>query len=240
MDQKKEFIKLFNQVARYHSRYEVFRDMVTIQAYSLHNAVAYHQPFEDEYFRIIKRYEKDDIKKMAHLLGHVVEALEAGFCDFLGSVYMELEISNKQCSQYFTPYHLSSLMAKLTAPTEIDDKVTVQEPACGAGGMVIAFAEALKDNNINYQTKLWIQAIDVDEMVACMAYIQMSLLHIPGEVVVGNTLSGEVRKVLKTPAHYLGRWDARLAESKVVENETSEDNRSEVKPIKEGDQLALI
>lgn len=240
MDHKKEFIKLFNQIARYHSRYEVFRDMVTIQAYSLHNAIAYYQPFEDEYFRIIKRYDKQDVKKMADLLGHVVEALEAGFCDFLGSVYMELEISNKQCAQFFTPYHLSLSIAKMTAPTEVDDKVTVQEPACGAGGMVIAFAEALKDNKINYQRKLWVQAIDVDEMVACMAYIQMSLLHIPGEVVVGNALSGEVRKVLKTPAHYFGCWDAKLAESEVVESDSSEEIQPEVKPLKEGEQLALI
>ena len=44
-----------------------------------------------------------------------------------------------------------------------------------------------------------------------MCYLQLSLLHIPAEIVIGNTLSLEVRSVMRTPAHYLGFWDSKLA-----------------------------
>ncbi|MFX5268103.1 hypothetical protein ABTD02_18645, partial [Acinetobacter baumannii] len=44
-----------------------------------------------------------------------------------------------------------------------------------------------------------------------MGYIQFSLLHIPAHVIVGNSLSNEVREHWFTPAHILGGWGARLA-----------------------------
>jgi len=44
-----------------------------------------------------------------------------------------------------------------------------------------------------------------------MAYIQFSLLHIPAHVMVGNSLSNEVREHWFTPAHILGGWGLRLA-----------------------------
>ena len=41
--------------------------------------------------------------------------------------------------------------------------------------------------------------------------ITLSLWHIPAQIVVGNTLSLEVREVFYTPAHYTGNWDYKLA-----------------------------
>lgn len=35
---EQEFIKRFNGIARYHHRYEVFRDFVTMSTIALHNA----------------------------------------------------------------------------------------------------------------------------------------------------------------------------------------------------------
>lgn len=48
-------------------------------------------------------------------------------------------------------------------------------------------------------------------MVALMCYLQLSLWHIPGVVIVGNTIAGEAREVFYTPAHVLGGWNYRLA-----------------------------
>lgn len=36
-----------------------------------------------------------DVIHIAHLLAHVIEGLEQGFCDFLGSVFMQLELGDK-------------------------------------------------------------------------------------------------------------------------------------------------
>ena len=43
-----------------------------------------------------------------------------------------------------------------------------------------------------------------------MCYVQLSLWHVPGEVIVGNSLSWELREVWYTPAHTLGLWNIRL------------------------------
>lgn len=44
-----EFIALFNQTARYHHRYEVFRDFVQMAACAVHNQVVFSRQLEDEY-----------------------------------------------------------------------------------------------------------------------------------------------------------------------------------------------
>lgn len=55
-----------------------------------------------------------------------------------------------------------------------------------------------------------VTAIDIDPVAAQMAYIQLSLLHIPAVIIQGNTLSMELRDQWVTPAHVLGNWGQRL------------------------------
>jgi hypothetical protein len=43
-----------------------------------------------------------------------------------------------------------------------------------------------------------------------MAYLQLSLLHIPAVVILGNTLALEEREHWFTPAHILGGWSRKL------------------------------
>ena len=52
--------------------------------------------------------------------------------------------------------------------------------------------------------------MDIDPLAADMAYIQLSLSGVAGEVVIGNALSDERRRVLRTPVHYWERWPERL------------------------------
>lgn len=208
---KQAFIKLFKETARYHHRYEVFRDVITCQAYALHNAVAFSQEVEEDYLRIAKRYDKEDMNRMAQLMGYVVMGLEEKPCDFLGSLFMELELGSSQIGQFFTPYELSLLMARLNV-SDIEDKpvITLHEPAVGSGGMVIAYAQALRERGVNYQQRLWVQAIDLDPVAAMMAYVQFTLLHIPAEICIGNTLTMNITKVFRTSAYYMGAWEQKL------------------------------
>ncbi|HFS2703829.1 TPA: SAM-dependent DNA methyltransferase, partial [Escherichia coli] len=41
-------------------------------------------------------------------------------------------------------------------------------------------------------------------------YIQLSLCGVAGEVVIGNSLCNERRRVLLTPGYYPGNWEHRL------------------------------
>ena len=76
--------------------------------------------------------------------------------------------------------------------------------------MVIALADTMLERNINYQSHLHATAIDIDPRAIHMAYCQLTLLHIPAHLLVGNSLSREVRENWFTPAHIIGGWNARL------------------------------
>lgn len=208
------FIRLFNNTAKNRHRYEVFRDFVTMSAISIHNAINKSETLENEYLDIVKRYHEDDVQRMCALLSEVVMGLEVPN-DFLGSVFMELELGNSRAGQFFTPYPISVMMAKMLHGDSIKATsgkpfTTLQEPACGSGGMIIAYVHAMLDEGINPQQALWVSAIDVDSVPAMMCYLQLSLLHIPAEIIVGNALSMEIYRVMRTPAHYLGYWDSKL------------------------------
>jgi hypothetical protein len=77
--------------------------------------------------------------------------------------------------------------------------------------MVMALAQALREQGINYQRCLHVTAIDLDPVAVHMAYIQLTLLHIPAVVIHGDTLRGETYSVWRTLAHVLGLWDTTLA-----------------------------
>lgn len=218
-DFKKEFINVIKTFHQHH-KWQVFADFCEMTACSFSNSVDRSdtwQQRENQYFSVIKPYSKDELSRFANLLAIVVEALEQGYQDFLGSVFMELELGNHWKGQYFTPYCVSSVMAEVTYGDQVGEKIketgflTLSEPAVGAGGMVIAFAEVMALRGLDPQRQLHVTCVDIDSTAAYMAYIQLTLFHIPAKVIIGNSLSLEVRDCLYTPAHVLGLWSGRLS-----------------------------
>ena len=210
-----DFKKTFRELAPYKHRYEVFKDFVTMAACSLHNAVHKDETREQEYLRIIGQYKPDDQKAFPKLLAQLVAALDEEPRDVLGPLYMELEIASKDQGQFFTPPDLSEMMARLTFAPEMEKLetqpfITAGEPAAGAGGMILALVKVMTQAGHDPSRKLWVQAIDVERLAALMCYIQLSLWNVPAEVIVGNTLSWDIREVWYTPAHHLGMWKHRL------------------------------
>ena len=163
------------------------------------------------------------------MLACLIKTLQTEPRDVLGPMYMELEIANKDAGQFFTRPELSELMARVNCDEQLsilNDQpfITLAEPACGAGGMVLAFVKVLIDAGHNPAEKLWVQCNDVDRLAALICYIQLTLWHVPAQVIVGNTLSGKQREVWYTPAHHLGFWDSRLR--KRQEAETAHDHQT--------------
>ena len=76
--------------------------------------------------------------------------------------------------------------------------------------MVIALAQEMRELGINYQRHLHVTAVDVDVKCVHMAYLQLSLLHIPAVIVHGNSLSLEEFGRWCTPAHILDGWRWKL------------------------------
>ncbi|MBM1691599.1 N-6 DNA methylase [Sulfitobacter geojensis] len=216
------FKKTFRELAPYKHRYEVFKDFVTMAACSLHNSIHKEPAREEEYLRIIAGYKKPDQEAFPKLMGLLIAALDEEPRDILGPLYMELEIANKDAGQFFTPPELSELMANLIfgdalSRLETQPFITAGEPACGAGGMILALVKVMIAQGYNPSQHLWVQCIDVDRMAALMCYTQLSLWNVPAEIIVGNTLSWDIREVWYTPAHHMGLWKYRLHR---IENST--------------------
>lgn len=197
-DKEKDFLKLFNQLTYSRSGWQVWEDLMTVMACSICNAVDRREgPFE----RREKQYERaitalGGVEIPAQIFGIITMALEENpNQDFLGKLYMSLNLGSHWHGQFFTPYHISEFMAKLTigegCRTEIEEKgyVSVNDSCVGAGAMLIAAAAAFRECGVNYHTSALFIGQDVDPVVAKMAYIQISLLGCPGYITVGNSLT---------------------------------------------------
>lgn len=231
---QKEFIKIINQIAHRFDRRQVFHDFCQMAAISIANAVQFDQAREDQYLQITGKYNDKEIHEFPKLLGLVAAGLEGLESDFLGEIYMDLELSNNHQGQFFTPFALSELCADM-ALIDIEYSInkrgyfTMNDPACGSGGMIIALARSMRSKKLNYQSQLYVIAQDISSVAAYMAYIQLSLLYIPAEVRVENTLSLQTYDVFHTPAYILGLWKYRLHgnEKENTEETGEKDDRQE-------------
>jgi type I restriction-modification system DNA methylase subunit len=129
------------------------------------------------------------------------------FKDYLGDLFMRCNQGNNSTGQFFTPYHISQFMAKATIGDEVitkaenDGILTVCDPCCGAGGLMLAALDVLKnDYNINYARNCFIECSDIDIRCVHMTYLQLSLAGVPAIIKHQNSLSRELWSVWKTPA----------------------------------------
>lgn len=197
---EKEFIKVFQELCYSRSSWQVWADLMAAMACTLANSVdktlPRHTAREKEYAECIDRL--GGVEKPAKCFAIVVEALERNpDQDFLGKLYMSLELGNHWKGQFFTPYNVCECMAGITIndnmqTLEKQEWISINDPACGAGATLIAAANIFHRKKINYQTQVLFTANDVDRVVAQMCYIQLSLLGCPGWVAVANTISNPV------------------------------------------------
>ena len=210
MDYKSEIVKKINEMAKYYSTHQVFRDWIEVYALSIANSceptgTPVWEKREQQYLSTINKYKKEEIDGFADLGGMLTLALEKDMSDILGSVYMGLETSSKVTGQFFTPDNISQLAARLLDDEVVstDMPIKLYEPACGSSGMIIAYAKALRDKDINYQRLLDIKASDIDFACVYMSYIQLSLLGIKAVIARQDSLLGEKvphEHIFATPA----------------------------------------
>ena len=187
--------------------------------------------------------DKDTVRAYPELLGLAANAIQQG-CDFLGSVATEMEVLNAQIGQFFTPYEVARFVAMMSledaeAFIRQNGFLTLQEPASGAGGMVLAVAQALQDNGFDPGLHMLVNAIDVSPLCFHMTYLQLTLRGIPALVEHGNTLTGERFARAWTPAttaFYLhhGRLFPESPSPATEERITDEE------PVIIGEQLVLL
>lgn len=152
---------------------------------------------EELYLETIKPYKdrKDVLDLYVQAFAHMVEDYDEGrrYADHLGEYHMSLQ-STKAAQfngEYFTPTAVSEMVASLSID-EIpkDEPLSVHEPTCGSGRMVLAVASVLEKRGYCGRCMKAI-AWDLSPHCYYMAYINLTLWGIPAIVTHGNTLSLE-------------------------------------------------
>ena len=223
---RKELIQMFEKLAYRYGRHNVWNDFIYMCASSMSQRVDYRQ----NRLHRFNSYDKEAQAVFPKMFGELVLAFEAEqFGDILGEIYSSLELTNAKAGQFFTPYNVCKMMAAinmgdgLTAEIERKGYISVSDPCGGAGAMLIAFAEQCMDSGINYQQSVLFVAQDIDPAVALMCYVQMSLLAMPGYVVIGNSLiPSENYDIWYTPMYALQGFQHRTQTDTAAPEEPAE------------------
>jgi len=210
---EKEFLSIFKELCYCRGCREVWADLITVMACTISNAVdkipEHFEKREKEYGDCIKRL--GSVEQVSEIFAVTVMALERNpNQDFLGEMYMSLELGSKWNGQFFTPYDVSRMMAEINfgdCKEQVENKgwISVCDPCVGSGAMLIAAANVAKSKNVNYQNSILFAGQDIDRVVAMMAYIQISLLGCPGYIVVGNTLTNPLTGSVLFPREMEGQ-----------------------------------
>lgn len=241
-----EFKRILNSLSHKHGIRELFTDWLEIAALAIHQE-PYHlgllprderfEQVEAQYMEAIKKYDRQELEAFSKLLGLTHMALWAAKGDFLGKLYMELEISQDRSGEFFTPYPLSLMTASMMlgdVAELIEEKgyITVSDPACGAGGMVIAAAQVIEAAGYKPGEVMVFDATDISEACCNMAYIQTSILAMSGVVRHGNSLLQESWGYRLTPHYRIMLENARHQQSN---DATPEEAESAPQPSTQGE-----
>lgn len=169
---------------------------------------------EERYLQIINKYDKSTQGLITELFSDIFVLLTsqldgtARFNDYLGELYMRSETSNKHSGQFFTPYNVSRACAEISIDKEKamrcmeqNEVLTLNEPACGSSGMIIAAADVLYNQcDFNISHNLFVECSDIDSRCVHMSYLQLAFTGIPAVIYRRNTLSMETWERWETPA----------------------------------------
>lgn len=194
---EKEFLDEFQKLCYSRSSWQVWADLMAAMACSISNVAdrspEHYESREKEYAQCIERLGSVEVP--AKMLAIIVEALERNpEQDFLGAMYMQLNLGNHWKGQFFTPYCVCKMMSEITCE-DVDSHIEKQgylsicDPACGAGATLIAAANTMKKCKHNFQNHVVFVAQDIDRITGMMCYIQLSLLGCAGYVCIANTIT---------------------------------------------------
>lgn len=143
------------------------------------------------------------------MMGKLAVDINSDIDDYLGKLYMDT-IPQSKLGQFFAPFHLSLLTSKTSLrdediAKEIDakGKISLYEPSCGSGGMILAFCKRVKELGYDPSEVMEVYAGDLDINSVYMTYIQLSLLNISAQIIRCDSLSSNYnidnKDVFNTP-----------------------------------------
>lgn len=228
-----EIVKLFNALTGARQLWELWEDAVIMFATMLSNAVdkRFYDKREEMFKNVAGKYSEKEIQIFLQIFAEIVNQLEAEpEQDFLGDLYMQLDLGSHWHGQFFTPYNVCEMMADLQLPAELsfeDAKaVTITDCACGGGALLIASAHSyrkkMSEIGLNAQDFVCLYAQDLSMVAALMCYIQISLQGYAGKIKIGDTLlhpmldSDNGSDIWYTPMWFSDVWVQRRAVERII------------------------
>ena len=209
MDKLSEINKLIDKLTYKQNRWSVLSGLFEMSAIAVSNKFDFSHLDEREkrYLEIVKIYDKEELNIMCDAFARIYILLSGmidyGFDDYLGKLYMSSGTSSDKAGQFFTPYDISRLCSQLSVninELKTDEILTMNEPTCGSGGMILALVENLHNNGFNYSRNLFVECGDIDSRCVHMAYLQLALCGVPAAIYHRNALTMETWDVWHTPA----------------------------------------
>lgn len=164
---------------------------------------------EAEYLAEAKLWNQSELQAFSEALGALVAEMESRpFEDILGGYYLDAAVSQKGQQwngEFHTPKTVCDLMARmLVNPADLppEGPITVCEPACGAGAMILSLAQVCPPE---VRRRLRVTAIDISRTACHMAFINTTLWGIPTRIIHGNALSLECWAAWSN-LHWIAPW----------------------------------
>lgn len=211
----------------YRSAESVFVDFLNLSACSYSNVfdLTNKEEREKHYLDIVKKYKKEELNYFSTALGELAMAaeiyLQHGYIkDILGYIYTTGQYYKKAMGQYFTPDNIAIFMTEIIngdfKQLEKEEFISVSEPTCGSGVMVLAFAQNMLKKEINYQNSMFADAWDLDQTCALMAYVQFSIYNIPAIVTHGDSLSLKAYSKWITPMYFINDFPGKQKRKEMI------------------------
>lgn len=209
---------LLENLGSKHGIWQAFSDFVQIQALLISNMCdpLHVEERRKAYLDIIKKYDdkaRETLSQASLVFGEEIEKNfnEKNPRDILGPLFHELNLHNEQTGQFFTPNSIADFLSMVAVgedEKEIKENgyITICEPACGSGVMLLSFAGAMSKKGYDPKTQMVATAIDIDLTCVCMTYVQLSLYGIPAVVIHGNALAVKEWSRWYTPIYILDNW----------------------------------
>lgn len=204
---KKSIEKIAAQT--HHRHGDVFRSFCRLAACALSCGQR-----EEEYLQEVKQWQEPVLSDFCHALGALILEMERRpFADVLGELYMEWCGAVTNSGEFYTPQAVCRATARMTFDPSLvptDRPIEVQEPCCGSGSLVLAFAETLVENGLS-PLRMRAQCIDISRCACDMCFINLTLWGVPAEIVHGDALKLEAWASWRNPFYGMAKGADDLA-----------------------------
>lgn len=200
-----EIRKSIEKLAGRYSAPDIFRDIIDLTVILIGSITTARigESGEDIFNRLTARYSVEEIRDMFKIAQDICATVSETKKDVLGRLYMNLR-PNGTCGQFFTPDHVSEMMAKIA---EVTDNDTYSDCCCGSGSLILGVIRTLEQEGKSYQTPIF-YLNDIDLFCCKMIFVQMSAIGATAYITCSDALANPPFRSdydgmwLKTPMYY--------------------------------------